>query len=412
VNALLESHRQPQAPYQSFWMAGFEGADHVNGLGVPLDLVRASGHVAHIEEDYGGLGALGLHSIRESVGWRLAERHGEFDFSRTVRFAQAARRHGLQVLWSLMHYGTPSDVSLFDDRFIDRFVRFAAATARALRPLTDATPVYTPINEIGFVSWAASETNLMYPYLGEASRRAGTSRQRGWELKCRLVRAVVKAMDAIRQEDPRARFLHIEPLINVVAPMDRPELAPLAAEVSGYQWQVWDMLEGRLAPELGGSPALLDLVGVNHYHSAQWEVETEERVQWHTRDPRWAPLSRLLRDASERYGKPLVIAETSHFGAGRARWLDDIALEVEAARSQGVPVHGLCLYPIVDRPDWNDANHWHNSGLWDVTLPAVPSPASAGFTLPRRLHLSYAKTLRRWQRRLPHTHRKEVSCLT
>ena len=38
------------------------------------------------------------------------------------------------------------------------------------------------------------------------------------------------------------------------------------------------------------------------------------------------------------------------------------------ARLRGVPVEGLCLYPILDRYDWQDASHWHNSGLWDLTL--------------------------------------------
>ena len=31
----------------------------------------------------------------------------------------------------------------------------------------------------------------------------------------------------------------------------------------------------------------------------------------------------------------------------------------------GVPVEGICLYPILDRFDWEDQSHWHNSGLWD-----------------------------------------------
>jgi hypothetical protein len=31
-----------------------------------------------------------------------------------------------------------------------------------------------------------------------------------------------------------------------------------------------------------------------------------------------------------------------------------------------VPVEGICLYPILDRPDWHDPDHWHHSGLWDL----------------------------------------------
>jgi hypothetical protein len=34
----------------------------------------------------------------------------------------------------------------------------------------------------------------------------------------------------------------------------------------------------------------------------------------------------------------------------------------------GVPLEGLCIYPVVDRPDWDDPALWHNSGLWDLRL--------------------------------------------
>ena len=32
-----------------------------------------------------------------------------------------------------------------------------------------------------------------------------------------------------------------------------------------------------------------------------------------------------------------------------------------------VPVEGVCLYPILDRFDWDDDSHWHNCGLWDLS---------------------------------------------
>ena len=31
-------------------------------------------------------------------------------------------------------------------------------------------------------------------------------------------------------------------------------------------------------------------------------------------------------------------------------------------------MEGVCIYPIIDRPDWEDPNHWHNSGLWDLRV--------------------------------------------
>ena len=127
------------------------------------------------------------------------------------------------------------------------------------------------------------------------------------------------------------------------------------------------MFTGKLHPELGGHPRYLDMIGVNFYHSNQWNFGAE-RLRWEDepRDPRWIPLHQLLDEVHRRYGRPLFIAETSHVGVGRDRWMDEIADEVSKALQLGVPVHGICLYPIIDRPDWEDENHWHNSGLWDL----------------------------------------------
>jgi len=33
------------------------------------------------------------------------------------------------------------------------------------------------------------------------------------------------------------------------------------------------------------------------------------------------------------------------------------------AKEKGVPVEGICLYPIVNHPGWDDERHCHN-GLW------------------------------------------------
>ena len=169
-----------------------------------------------------------------------------------------------------------------------------------------------------------------------------------------------------------------------------------AARVAGWQWQAWDMLCGTLLPELGGSPAALDLIGVNYYHNCQWELDTGRTLEWHLRDPRRVPLSSLLRRAATRYGKDVLVSETSHVGAGRAEWLADVAGEVSRARAGGVGVAGICLYPIVDRPDWQEADHWHHSGLFDVS-----HEGPSGAALARRLHRPYARALRRAQRR-PH----------
>ncbi len=425
-------------PFSCFWMGGYEGADHVNGLGVALDMAWGNGHVEQLEADHARAAALGIRTVRETIGWRLAETGpGRFDLGRALRIADSANRHGLQVLWTLMHYGTPADVSLLEDTAIDRFAAFAAVVANTLGPLTDQPPVYNLVNEISFLAWAVSHTNMVHPYRNDPRgvldlpdpldrrdphelcepgdrREPGDPRDvvegtaaSGYDVKRRLARMALAAIDKVRAIDPRARFLHVEPLVHVVAPRGRPELAELAEQISGYQWQAWDMLCGRAEPELGGDIHALDLIGINHYHSSQWEAATEDRLWWHLRDARRRPFAGLLQTAWERYRRPMIVAETSHFGEGRAQWLNELASEVEVARGVGLPVHGICLYPLIDRPDWSNPAQWHHSGLWDVAPAATGDAPAQRWTdheapaQRRVLCGDYAAVLQRWQARLP-----------
>ena len=62
----------------------------------------------------------------------------------------------------------------------------------------------------------------------------------------------------------------------------------------------------------------------------------------------------LLQEVFERYGRPLYLTETSHVGDGRAAWLRELSDEVHVAIEGGVPILGVCLYPILDRCGWDD----------------------------------------------------------
>jgi hypothetical protein len=260
-------------------------------------------------------------------------------------------------LWTLFHYGWPDDVNVFTPAFVARFARYAGAAARFLVEQGQAAPVFTLVNEISFLSWAAGEVGWIYPH----------ARSVGGRIKRQLIRATIAGIEAIREAAPAARFLHTEPLVHVVPPRGRPDLARAAADQRASQFEALDILAGRMAPELGGHPRYLDLVGVNYYHANQWEYP-DRRLRWEDepRDGRWIPLADLLAEVYARYDRPLVITETSHFGAGRARWLCEMTREARSARARGIPLAGVCLYPILDRPDWDDATHWHRSGLWDL----------------------------------------------
>lgn len=344
---------------KSFWMAGFEGASHINSSGKRLDMVHSTQHDALVDSDYAMLREAGIQVARESVRWHRIERGGRFDFSSLVPMLRAANDHGVQVNWTLCHYGWPDDLDPFSPAFVRRFARFSAEVARFIADHSIVEPVYSPINEIFFICWAVCHSELMYPY-------AVNSKGRDNELKRQLVRAAIEAIEAVWEADPRAHIIHVDPVIHIIAPPGRPVLEDSARAQRASMFEAWDMLRGSRDEDLGGDPKYLDIIGVNYYHSNQWEYLTSDRLHWHLGDPRRMPLHRLLQEVYERYRVPMIIGETSHVGAGRGQWIREIAGAVSRARQLGVPVEGVCLYPIVDRTDWENDQHWHNSGLWDV----------------------------------------------
>jgi hypothetical protein len=364
--------------FRSFWMAGFECSCHINAAGVRLDMTAALQHDLYAAEDYRRIREMGLATARDGLRWHLIERRGRYDWSSWLPMLDAARAAGVQAIWDLCHYGWPDDLDIFSPEFVDRFARFTGAAARLHLERTGEPGFWAPVNEINFFAWAATR-KLMFP---QAHGRDG-------ELKRQLVRAAIAAVRSIRAAAPDARMVFPEPLIHNVPPRWRPWNTGPSRAQRASQFEAWDMIAGRAAPELGGRESDLDIVGVNFYAANQWEVPGGRKLHWDagSDDPRWVPLHRLLAEVYERYRRPLFLAETSHYGIGRAPWIEEIARECRLAIDMGVPLEGVCLYPILDRFDWEDRTHWHNSGLWDM------QPNGAGH-YRRVMNAEYAAALR------------------
>lgn len=346
--------------FKSFMMGGFESACHINGQGRRLDMIGQTQHDIQAEQDYALVKSNGIRTVRDGVRWPLIERRsGVYDFSSLETMASAAQKEGMQVIWTLCHYGWPDDLDVFSPEFISRFAAFSKAVANFLKPYTDGVPLFTPVNEISYFCWVGGEVGTVHPY----------AKGRGYEMKKQLVRAALACMDAIWVESPKARFVHVEPLIYVAAPPDRPDLQAAAKVENATQYEAFDMMAGRRHPELGGAEKYLDIVGCNFYHENQW-FYFADYIPWNNGnpDPAWVPLHRLIEQVHQRYHRPIILSETSHFGGNRPAWMRMIRQEVQKVLAHEIPFLGVCIYPIIDRSDWENDDHWHNSGLWDYSL--------------------------------------------
>jgi len=331
--------------FKSFFIGGFECATHRRRDGRRLDLIAATRHDINAAADYEMLARHGIRTVRDGLRWHLIETSpGQYNWSSFLPMLRAARDTDTQVIWDICHWGWPDDLDIWSPAFVDRFARFAAAVARIVREETDTVPFYVPVNEISFWSWAGGSLGFIGPLA------AG----RGNKLKAVLAQAAIAAIEAVRAVEPRARIVSAEPAIHVIPRSTDWQDVHAARHYTLAQFEALDLLSGRLRPELGGRPDYVDIVGVNYYLHNQW-VDGDLPVSLN--HPRYRPFSDLLADVHRRYGRPLFIAETGIEGDLRPAWLRIIGCEIAAAQQAGVPVEGVCLYPITDYPGWVDERH-------------------------------------------------------
>lgn len=302
-------------------------------------------------EDYRLLQRHGILTARDALRWHLIERTaGVYDFASAVPMLKAARDTGMQVIWDLWHYGWPDGLDIFSAAFIERFAAFAREAAKQISGYSDQ-PCISPINEISFFSWAGGEGGIFNPF----------AKHRGDEMKRQLVRATIESIHAMRAVNPAIRFFQIDPIINVVPRSSGAEDIRNAEAYRQSQFGAWDMIAGRTEPGLGGSEDMLDVIGVNYYIHNQFVWEGPMIVP---SDPRYRHVGQMLQEVYGRYRRPIFIAETGIEDDTRAAWLRYIFKEVLTAMTAGVPVEGVCIYPILNHPGWDDDRHCYN-GMFD-----------------------------------------------
>jgi hypothetical protein len=369
--------------FASYFMAGFECATGYNKGGEWIDQVAATQHERFVDRDYASAAAAGLKTAREGVRWPLVDKGGRCDFRTVAPFVRAALRHDIQPIWDLFHYGYPPDLDPFSDAFVDRFAAYCLEVATYLKARMPGPLLFTPVNEPSYFAWAGGESAHFAPYLhGQA-----------YELKVQLIRAAIKGIDAIWSVCPDAIIVNADPICRQVTPPDRPDLEE---EVQRFNevavFEAYDILSGRLRPELGGSPRHLGVVGINYYWTNQWEAGHELEPLAADDERLWS-LGDIVRWAWHRYGQELAITETSHWGDQRGPWLRQVACDVEAILDEGIPLLGVCLYPVLGMPEWHVRQEWAHMGLWDV------SPDARG-VLKRSLHKPMYDALREAQERI------------
>lgn len=324
----------------------------INNRGSRVDLLQATFHDTRTDEDYANLVAAGITTVREGIRWSVVEKEAyKYDFTEVIARMETAKKWGIQVCWDICHFGYPDGLMPSHPQFTGRFVELCKAFVllhNAINP--DETLIVTPVNEISFISWLGGDVRGTVPFAIRS----------GFDVKYFLCRAAIMGIAAMKEIDPSVQVMMVEPLIRVHPKLGEEPCDHVRAFNNG-QYEAMDIITGRMCPELGGRPDFMDLAGFNFYYNNQWE-HGGPTLGWCTTYRR-SCFSELLLEAYLRYNKPVVLSETGHFKEDRGKWMQQITEDCIAAMQKGVDLRGICIYPVVDRPDW-DEGHLIPCGIW------------------------------------------------
>ncbi|MDI1241010.1 MAG: beta-glucosidase [bacterium] len=334
--------------FNSFIMGGFECSTHRDKRGRRLDLINSTRHDEFADRDYQRMVDHGMLTARDGVRWHLIEKEpNKYDFSSLERQVTAAKDTGIEIIWDYFHYGYPDDLDIFSDQFSERFCSFSEAVTQFLMANLAEKLHVCPVNEISFYSWIAADRGHFHPAVVRRSH----------ELKRLLIQTSTAAVRRIREVNPDTTIMFTEPAIHVVPKDHSPQAKRSAESYRRSQFEALDALERSPADE-----SLNDVIGLNYYFHNQWRYPSRRKI------PRghklYRPLNEILTEFYERYQRPLLIAETGIEDDERAEWFRYVCDQVAIAIDNGVPMQGICLYPIANHPGWADNRHCHN-GLWD-----------------------------------------------
>ena len=194
----------------------------------------------------------------------------------------------------------------------------------------------------------------------------------GVEVKRALIRAAIQGINEIWEAIPGARLVNLTPLCHVAPPREHPEMQPDADWFNEKAvLESWDMLAGKVMPELGGSRRHLD---------AWWRAITEALD--------------LPDDELPEITRPMEGPPPAHRWAERDRPAADRLVAAKAAVAaladeHHVPAENLVQPDAVRRLAWRppepstpgavgDALHELGVREWQIGLVAGPLAKALG----------------------------------
>jgi beta-glucosidase/6-phospho-beta-glucosidase/beta-galactosidase len=330
-----------------------------------LDEYELTQHYERWEDDLALAAQSGATTIRYGLPWyRLNPGPGQFDWSWADRVVDRLMELGLEVIFDLVHYGTPH---WLEQSFLNRdYPEAVADYARALAErYGDRIAAWTPLNEPQWTARRSGEMGIWPPAL--------TGHDGYVRLVLQICRGICLSQRAIQKASRRPpAFVHVEATFRyAAAPGVASDEMALMAE---RRFLALDLVTGRVGADHplhaylsknGAQPADLawfeanaiepDIIGLNYY--PMWSTfEYADRgagIEPRERDDGVEGLLDVVREYGARYGKPVMVTETSFEGTvdQQVAWLRDSVAALLAIRAEQ-PVAGYVWWPFFDQFMW------------------------------------------------------------
>jgi beta-glucosidase len=364
--------------------------------GHDTDIAETTGHDLNWKQDLELLAAAGVSRLRYPVRWhRVEAEEGAYHWSETDRILNHLRDRGFSPIVDLVHHTSyPRWLAggFADPRFGTAYLRYAEAFALRYPWTTE----YTLFNEPFSTLFLSGHEAIWPPY------HSGLSGFVGQILN--VLPAVAQASLLFAELLPNARHVWVDTCEYHTG--SDPSGRAYAALANERRFLVIDSFLGRgydpdgpLADplrEAGGerllelTPGRIDTLGLDYYAHCQWNFGAGGGS---APTPNPLPLAEQILHYWQRYRLPCILTETNirGYASDRATWFKYVLEQCELARSQGVPLDGMCWFPVIDSTDWDSLlfrceRHIDPVGVYwlDEELARRPSVMSESYTLAAR----------------------------
>ncbi len=342
------------------------------------DQFEETGHTRRTE-DLDLLSQLGCTKARYPISWERTAPHdpSQRDWSWTDDRLARLRQLDIGVIAGLVHHGSgPAYTNLLDPGFATALAMHAGAAAQRYPWIGDWTPVNEPLTTARF----STLYGHWYPHSRDESAF--------WLALLNQIDATRLAMRAIRIHIPGARLIQTEDLGRTYATAG---LCDQAAFDNSRRWMSFDLLCGMVVSghdlwrrlsrmgfgdrlrAIADDPCPPDIIGINHYLTSdrfldhrirryprlaaggndQRPFVDTEAIRALTPPPQG--LTGILREAWERYARPLAVTEI-HNGCTREeqmRWVAAAWDDVTRARDTGIDVRAVTSWALFGSSGWD-----------------------------------------------------------